>query len=83
MREGGEGCIPTDSIKQKYCLETLWHMVPLSSHNHFEEEMRVWMNNFILYRKETKNSEVKAETAPFMHTLDTTACNSTSYTSEL
>ena len=74
MRERGEGCIPMDSIKQKYCLETLGQMVPLSSHNHFNEEMRALMNGIVLYRRETNNSEVKAETAPFIHTLDSTTC---------
>lgn len=49
-------------------------MVPLSSNNQFEEEMRALMNGLVLYRKETRNSEVKAETAPFIHTLDSTAC---------
>lgn len=74
MRERGEGCIPMDSIKQKYCLETLGQMVPLTSHNHSEAEMRVLMNSLALYRKKTNNSEGKAETAPFLHTLDSTAC---------
>lgn len=73
-RESGEGCIPTDSTKQNYCLGNLRQMVPLSSNNHFEEEMRALMNGLVLYRKETRNSEVKAETAPFIHTLDSTAC---------
>lgn len=72
--ERGEGCVPMNSVNQKYCLETLGQMVPLSSYNHFEGEIRVLMNSLVYSRQETNNFEVRAETAPSIHTLDNTTC---------
>lgn len=44
-----EGCTPLHSSKQNYPLKTLGLTVPLSSHNHFKNKMRAWMNSLVLY----------------------------------